>query len=330
MIEKTMLAVTAETGEQLKLGDVETPSLQASEVLIETVAAGLNRADLVQRAGFYPPPPGASPIMGLECSGTIVAVGSDVSEWKIGDKVCALMAGGGYAQYVAADQGSLFRIPEGMGFNAAAALPEAMMTVWVNIFDRCAFQPGETLLMHGGTSGIGSMAIQMARHFGAGKILATAGSAEKCAAAVGFGADKAINYKTEDFEAFVKDEGGADVILDMVGGEYVQKNISVAKVSGRICNIAYMQGHKVDLNLMPIMLKRLILTGTTLRARPYDDKQRIRDAVLKDFWPAVLDGTIKPVVDTIYPFDQAEEAQAHMARGGHTGKIILSTQPDAD
>ena len=264
--------------------------------------------------------------MGLECAGTIVAVGGAVSSWAVGDRVCGLMAGGGYAEFAVIDEGSLFKIPDGMSCDEAGALPEVMMTVWANIFDRCQFQAGETLLIHGGTSGIGTMAIQMAKHAGASKIMITAGTDEKCRYAEQLGADLAINYREQDFETLAKDAGGADVILDMVGGDYVQKNISVAKVGGRIVNIAYMQGPQVQLNLMPLMLNRLVLTGTTLRARPNAGKQRIRDAVLKDFWPAILSGGIKPIIDTVYPFEQAEEAQAHMARGGHIGKILLSRQ----
>ncbi|MHA7898832.1 MAG: NAD(P)H-quinone oxidoreductase [Henriciella sp.] len=323
---ETMWAVVVEDDQPLKLGDVTRPDCGPDDVLIEVQTAGLNRADLVQRRGLYPPPPGASEIMGLECAGTIVETGANVTGWGVGDRVCGLMAGGGYAEYALVDQGSLFRIPDGMSFNEAGALPEVMMTVWANIFDRCQFKPGESVLIHGGTSGIGTMAIQMLKVAGAAKIMITAGSDEKCAYAKQLGADIAINYKTADFEAIVRDEGGADIILDMVGGDYVQKNISAAKLGGRIVNIAYMQGSQVQVNLMPLMLKRLILTGTTLRARPNADKQRIRDAILADFWPAVLSGAIKPIIDTVYPFDQAEAAQAHMAKGGHIGKILLSRQ----
>ena len=321
-----MWAVVVEDDAPLKLGQVEKPGCGPNEVVVKVITAGLNRADLVQRRGMYPPPKGASQIMGLECAGEIVEVGANVSDWSVGERVCALMAGGGYAEFTAVDQGALFKVPDGMSFDEAGALPEVMMTAWANIFDRCQFQAGETLLIHGGTSGIGTMAIQMARHAGAGKILITAGSAEKCAFAEALGADTAINYREQDFEEIVRAEGGADVILDMVGGDYVQKNISAARVGGRIVNIAYMQGAQVDLNLMPLMLKRLVLTGTTLRARPNADKQRIRDAVLADFWPAVLSGAIKPVIDTVYAFEQAEDAHAHMARGGHIGKILLSRQ----
>ena len=325
-MSETMWAVVVEEDQPLKLGNVEKPSCGPNDVLVEIVTAGLNRADLVQRRGLYPPPPGASEIMGLECAGTIVATGSEVSGWSVGDRVCGLMAGGGYAEFAVVDQGSLFKIPDGMSFDEAGALPEVMMTVWANIFDRCQFKAGEAVLIHGGTSGIGTMAIQMLKTAGASNIMITAGSAEKCERAKALGADTAINYREEDFEKIVRDAGGADIILDMVGGDYVQKNISAAKVGGRIVNIAYMQGSQVNVNLMPLMLKRLILTGTTLRARPNADKQRIRDAILADFWPAVLSGGIKPVIDTTYPFDQAEAAQAHMAKGGHVGKILLSRQ----
>ncbi len=323
-MSKDMWAIIATDGQPLEKGRFERPDFGPEDILIRTKAAGLNRADLVQRAGLYPPPKGASPIMGLECAGVVEAIGDKVTEWAIGDPVCALMAGGGYAEFVAAHQGSVFKIPSGMSFVEASALPEAMMTVWANIFDRCALQKGESLLVHGGTSGIGSMALQMARYFETQQIFTTVGSAAKADAAHAFGATRAIQYKEDAYEKIVKDEGGADVILDIVGGDYVQKNISAAKTDGRICNIAYMKTPKVELNLIYLMMKRLVLMGTTLRARSNAYKQTIRDAVLADFWPGILDGSIKPVVDTIYRFDHAEEAQAHMQRGGHIGKIILS------
>lgn len=318
-----MKAIIAEDGQPLKVAEVERPAIGDNEVLVKVAAAGLNRADLVQRAGKYPPPPGASPIMGLECSGTVDTVGAKVTKWKPGDKVCALLAGGGYAEYAAIDEGSLLPVPENLSLLEAAALPEAMMTVYANIFMRCAFREGESILIHGGTSGIGSMGIQMVKAAGAKDIWTTAGTAEKCEAATGFGATRAINYKTEDFEAVVRDGGGADVTLDMVGGDYVQKNISAAKVNGRICNIAYLNGPVVELNLMPLMLKRLVLTGTTLRARPVAEKSDIRAAIEEKFWPLVASGAIRPVIDEVYPFAQADAAQAAMAKGGHTGKILL-------
>ncbi|MEM7661463.1 MAG: NAD(P)H-quinone oxidoreductase [Pseudomonadota bacterium] len=320
---ETMKAVCVSGDAPLSLGDVLRPDPAPGEVLIKVAASGLNRADLLQRRGMYPPPPGASDIMGLECAGEIAALGEGVSGWSVGDRVCALLAGGGYAEYTAVDAGSLLPIPEGLSFTHAACLPEAMMTVWANVYDRCAFQPGEAFLVHGGTSGIGVMAIQMARVWGASEIFTTAGSDEKCATATDLGATRAINYKTEDFEAVVSGAGGVDVTLDMVGADYIQKNISIARVNGRIVNIAYMNGPKVELNLMPLMLKRLILTGTTLRARPVEEKARIRAAVEKDFWPAVATGDIKPILDTAFPAAEADAAQALMAKGGHVGKIIL-------
>ena len=320
----TMWAVTITEDKSLKIGTVEKPSCGAHNVLVKVETAALNRADLIQRMGLYPPPPGASEILGLECAGTITAIGEEVTGWAVGDRVCGLIPGGGYAEFALVDQGSLFAIPDDMSFDQAGALPEALMTVWVNLFDRCRLDTNESLLIHGGTSGIGTMAIQMARHAGIGGIMATAGSAEKCTFAEALGADLAINYKTDDFETIVTERGGADVILDMVGGDYVQKNIAAAKIEGRICNIAYMQGHKVELNLMPIMLKRLTLTGSTLRARPDADKKIIRDAIMSDFWPAVLSGAIKPIIDSVYSFAEAETAHARMSAGGHIGKILLS------
>jgi putative PIG3 family NAD(P)H quinone oxidoreductase len=322
----TMKAIVAETDQPLKLADVPRPELGPHDVLVKVAAAGLNRADLVQRAGKYPPPPGASNIMGLECSGTIETVGEKVTGWKPGDRVCALLAGGGYAEFCAVDEGSLLPVPENLSLLEAAALPEAMMTVYANIFMRSALKAGESVLIHGGTSGIGSMAIQMARHAGAAKIWTTAGSDEKCAAADGFGATRSINYRTEDYEKIVKEDGGADVILDMVGGDYVQKNISAARVNGRICNIAYLNGSKVELDLIYLMVKRLVLTGTTLRARPVEEKAEIRSAIEKQFWPEVANGAIKPVIDTVFPFAEAEAAQAAMSKGGHIGKLLLDLQ----
>lgn len=321
---ETMWAVTIAEDKSLTIGTAEKPTCGPRDVLVKVETAALNRADLIQRMGLYPPPPGASNILGLECAGTITAIGHEVSDWAVGDRVCGLIPGGGYAEFALVDQGSLFAIPDEMSFEQAGALPEALMTVWINLFDRCKLAMNESLLIHGGTSGIGTMAIQMARHAGIKDIMATAGSAEKCAFTETLGANLAINYKTDDFEKLVSDRGGADVILDMVGGDYVQKNIAIAKIEGRICNIAYMQGHKVELNLMPIMLKRLSITGSTLRARPDADKEIIRDAIIRDFWPAIIAGSIKPVIDSVYAFEDAEAAHARMSAGGHIGKILLS------
>mgnify|MGYP003624261860 FL=1 len=319
-----MKAVIVEDGAPLSLGDVEVPTLKQGEVLVKVAAAGLNRADLIQRKGAYPPPPGASNIMGLEIAGHIQTVGEGVTRWKVGDAVCGLLAGGGYAAFAAVDQGSLLPIPEGMDMATAASFPEALFTAWANVFDRVGLKAGEDFLCHGGTSGIGVMAIQMARVAGAGKIFATAGSDEKCALAAELGADRAINYKTEDFEAVVREAGGVDVTLDMVGGDYIQKNIGAAKVDGRIVNIAYQNGFTAEVNFAPVLMKRLTLAATTLRARPVPEKQRIRDAVEKDFWPHVVSGRIKPVVDKTFAMSDAEAAQAYMGKGGHSGKIILT------
>ena len=324
MAGETMKAVVVEEGKPLALADVEKPGLTPGEVLVQVAASGLNRADLVQRAGRYPPPPGASPIMGLEIAGTVVETGEGVSRFKAGDRVAALLAGGGYAEFAAVDEGSLFPVPDNMSWEHAACFPEALMTVWANVFDRVNLKKGEAFLCHGGTSGIGVMAIQMARLAGASKIFATAGSDEKCALAADLGATRAINYRTEDFEEVIRAEGGTDVILDMVGGDYIQKNISVSRPDGRIINIAYMNGFTAEVNFAPVLMKRLTLAATTLRARPVEEKRRIRDAVEKDFWPHVVSGEIKPVLEQAFPAADAEAAQALMARGGHSGKIVLA------
>ena len=323
MATEMMKAVLVEEGAPLKLGDFEKPDLKPGEVLVKVAASGLNRADLVQRRGAYPPPPGASPIMGLEISGTVVATSDSANRFKLGDRVAGLLAGGGYAEFAAVDEGSLFPVPDGMDMVKAACFPEALMTVWANVFDRVGFQTGEAFLCHGGTSGIGVMALQMAKIAGASKIYATAGSAEKCALATELGADRAINYKTEDFEKIIKEEGGVDVTLDMVGGDYIQKNISVSRPDGRIINIAYMNGFTAEVNFAPVLMKRLTLAATTLRARPVEEKRRIRDAVEKDFWPQVISGDIRPVLEQAFPVAEAEAAQALMAKGGHSGKIVL-------
>ena len=318
-----MRAIATTSDEPLSLVEIPRPSAAAGEVVIDIHAAGLNRADLVQRAGMYPPPPGAPETMGLECAGVIAETGSGVTRWTVGDRVCALLAGGGYADAVAVDEGSLLPLPDSMSFTEAACFAEAMMTVWANVFDRSGLKAGEAFLCQGGTSGIGVMAIQMAKVAGARPIYATAGSDEKCDLIRDLGADRAINYREEDFEAVIRDAGGIDVVLDMVGGDYVQKHINLIRANGRICNIAYMSGPVVELNLMKLMLKRGVLTATTLRARPVDEKRRIRDAVEADFWPHVISGVIKPVIDSTFPLAEAEAAQARMSAGGHSGKIVL-------
>jgi NADPH:quinone reductase len=323
-MSQMMKAVEIEQDGPLYLADTARPEPGPGEILVKTAFSGLNRADLVQRAGAYPAPPGASKILGLEISGTVEAVGSAVTRWKVGDRVCALLAGGGYAEYVAVDEGSVFPVPDSMSLDQAACLPEAMMTVWANVFDRVGLKAGENFLCHGGTSGIGVMAIQMARVAGAAKVFATAGTPEKCLLATSLGATRAINYKTEDFVEIVKAEGGTDVTLDMVGGDYIQKNISAANPDGRIINIAYQNGFVANVNFAPVLMKRLTLAATTLRARPVPEKKRIRDAVEADFWPHVVDGTIIPVLQKVYPAAEAESAHQLMASGAHSGKILIS------
>lgn len=319
-----MQAVIATIGQPLVIGEVADPSIVATEVLIEVKAAGLNRADLMQRAGLYPPPPGTSDVLGLEVAGIVAEVGTEVTEWQVGDRVCALLAGGGYAEFAAVDAGSLFPVPDSMSFEDAACLPEAMMTVWANVFMRGDLVADESFLVHGGTSGIGVMALQMARATGAGPIFATAGSDEKTAVCSDLGADFAINYRTEDFVAIVQGEGGADVILDMVGGDYIQRNIEAAKLNGRICNIAYQNGFEASINFGPVLMKRLVLTATTLRARTVAEKRAIRDAVQSRFWEAVASGAIKPVLDSTFAMANADAAHQRLETGGHIGKIVLT------
>ncbi len=318
-----MKAAYAEQGQPLVLVEMPRPEPGPGEVQIEVAAAGLNRADIAQQAGAYPPPPGASKILGLEVSGIVSAVGPGTERFKVGDRVAALLAGGGYATFVCADEGSLLPVPAGFDLTLACCFPEALFTVWANVFDRAGLKPGETFLCHGATSGIGVMALQMARVWGAPKIFGTAGSDEKCALARELGATRVINYRTEAFEEVVKAEGGADVTLDMVGGDYIQKNISAAKLDGRIINIAYQNGFEAKVNFAPVLMKRLSVMATTLRARPVAEKRRIRDAVERDFWPHVISGHIRPVLDGAVPLAEAETALAGMKEGGHSGKILL-------
>ncbi len=318
-----MQAVEVTENGSLVMGQAPRPRPGPNDVLVEVRAAGLNRADLIQRKGAYPPPPGASEILGLELAGTIAGLGEQVSGWKVGDRVAGLVAGGGYAEYALVDEGSLLAIPAQMGFTEACCFPEALFTVWANVFERAGLKSGEAFLCHGGTSGIGVMALQMAKLAGAAPIFATAGSAEKCALMQKLGADHAINYRDEDFVDIVKAGGGADVILDMVGGDYVQRNISAARLNGRIVNIAYQNGFRTEVNFAPVLMKRLSLNATTLRARPNADKRAIRDALLAKVWPNVESGQIIPVIDRVFAMKDAESAHAHMAQGGHSGKIIL-------
>ena len=319
-----MRAVEVQDDQSLKIVEMPRPQPSGREVLLKVEAFGVNRGDLLQRRGMYPSPKGASPLMGLEACGVVEAVGPDVDRWRVGDRICALLPGGGYASYAVADAGSCLPLPEGLSFEQGASLTETMMTVWTNVFDVCALQPGETLLIHGGTSGIGVSAIQMAKAIGC-KVLTTAGSKEKCIAAETFGADRAINYKEEDFVEVVASEGGADVVLDMVGGDYVQKNLTCLNKLGRLVNIAYQNGPSVELNLMPLMLKRLTMGGSTLRARTPEEKRHVRDGMEAQFWHMIGEDRINPVVFKVFEMEEVEAAHELMKSSQHIGKIVVRT-----
>lgn len=323
MSGRTMRVIAHAPGQPLRVEERPIPEPRPGEVLIAVAAAGINRPDLLQRSGAYPPPPGASDVMGLEASGTVVAVGPGVARWREGDRICALLNGGGYAEYALVPEGSALPFPPGLDDREAAALPEAVFTVWANVFEAGRLAPGETLLVHGGASGIGTTAIQMAVAHGA-RVLATAGARDKCALCERLGASRAIDYREEDFEAEVKAEGGADVILDMVGGPYIQKNLNVLKDGGRLVQIAFLQGPSAELDLLRLMLKRLTLTGSTLRSRPDAEKARLARAVEATVWPWVRTRRVRPVIDAVFPLAEAEAAQARMASGAHAGKIVLT------
>lgn len=311
--------------EALVLGERPVPTPGEREVLIRVHAAGVNRPDAMQRAGQYPPPPGASDIPGLEVSGEVVALGEDATRFDIGEKVCALLSGGGYAEYAVAHELSTLPIPDGISMEQAAAIPETFFTVWTNVFDRSDLGEGNTFLVHGGTSGIGTTAIQLAKAFGA-RVFCTAGSAEKCEAAVKLGAERAINYREEDFVEVLKDvlgKRGIDVTLDMIGGDYVPRNIKVAAKHGRIINIAFQRGSKMELDLLPVMLKRLTLTGSTLRIRPAEEKGAIAESLLRYVWPMIARGEVKPVMDQSFPLARAAESHAAL-EADHIGKIVLT------
>jgi NADPH:quinone reductase len=296
------------------------------EVLIKVAAAGLNGADLSQRQGRYPMPPGATDILGLEASGEIVAVGETVSQWKVGDQACALLIGGGYAEYCVAAASHCLPVPRGLSVIEAAALPEVIMTVWLNVFDIGRLKPGERLLVHGGASGIGTAAIQMAKAFGA-RVIATAGSAEKCETCRKLGAERAINYREEDFVAAVAAAtggAGVDVILDMVGGDYLQRNLTALGWRGRLVMIAFKAGARIQVDFSPIQAKQLTITGSRLRPRSIAEKARIAAAVRKAVWPQLDSGGIRPVIDSIVPFREAARAHERMQASLHTGKILLA------
>ena len=295
------------------------------EVLIRVVCAGINRPDVLQRMGLYPAPPGASTIPGLEVAGEIVAIGRGCDRWHVGQRVCALLNGGGYAEYAAVAQGQCLPLPRGFSFAEAAALPETTLTVWHNVFQRAGLRRGELLLVHGGTSGIGSIAIQIANAQGA-RVIATAGSAEKCRASLELGAELSVNHREEDFveQTLGHSNGrGADVILDMVGGDYVQRNIRAAAEEGRIVQIAFLRGAKTAVDLMPLMLKRLTLTGSTLRSRSAEFKAALTRSVEQHVWPLIESRRVQPRIDTVYALADAALAHRHMESGTHIGKLVL-------
>jgi len=309
----------------LQWAEAPMPILATGDVLIKVAAAGLNRADLLQRQGKYPPPPGASPIIGMEVSGAIAALGPNVKRWKVGDKVCALLSGGGYAEYVAVPEGQCLPAPANLSLTEAAALPECIVTVWANVFEIAALKPGETILVHGGSSGIGTTAIQMAKILGA-KIFVTVGSEAKAEACRKLGVDLVINYKTEDFAAAVlsaTNNCGVDIVLDMVGGDYLARNLSALAPFGRHVSIATQQGSKANVDLRPIMQKRLIVTGSTLRGRAAEEKARLVQEVEAKVWPWVISGQLKPLIYKVFPIKNATEAHKVMETGAHIGKIVL-------
>jgi NADPH:quinone reductase len=303
---------------------IERPTPAMAQVLIKVAAAGVNRPDILQRQGGYPPPPGAPLTPGLEVAGEVIAVGEGCKRYSIGDKVCALIPGGGYAEYCVAAEDNTLPVPDGMSLIEAAGLPETYFTVWTNVFQRGRLQAGETFLVHGGTSGIGSTATMLAKHFGA-KIIATAGSDEKCADCLKLGAYLAINYRTQDFVEVMKEKGlAADLALDMVGGEYVARNFKVMATEGRIVQIAFQQGSKIEIDLLPIMLKRLTLTGSTLRPRSVAQKAEIARELETKVWPILSNGKCRPVIHATFPLAEATAAHRMMESSVHTGKIILT------
>lgn len=298
------------------------PSAGHGQVVIEVAWAGVNRPDALQRAGLYNPPAGASDLPGLEASGTIVETGPGVSDWAVGDQVCALLPGGGYAEFVATSAAHCLPVPDGMGLKEAACLPETHFTVWSNVFSRGGLTGGERFLVHGGSSGIGTTAIQLAHHFGA-RVFATAGSEAKCQACRDLGAEVAINYKDGDFVEVLKEQGGANLILCMVGGPYISRNLSALADDGRLVQIAFLQGPKADVNFVQLMTRRLTMTGSTLRPQSDLAKARIAQDLREAVWPLLSAGRIGPVMDSEFSLNHAGQAHARMESSGHIGKIVL-------
>ena len=312
----------------LKLADGPQPVPKAGEILIEVHYAGVNRPDVIQRQGKYPPPAGASPVLGLEVAGRVAALGDGVTEWQVGDLVTALTPGGGYAEYCTAPASNALPIPSGLTLAEAAALPENWFTVWANLKDMCRLKAGERLLVHGGSGGIGLAAIQLGKLTGC-EVFTTVGNDEKAAACRAIGADHVINYRQADFKDAVRSltqDQGVDVVLDMVGGSYVQKNLSVLRKDGRLSMIAFLEGSKGEVDLMPVMLKRLTITGSTLRPRSVAEKAAIRDALREQVWPALADGRIKPRIHAVFPLVEADKAHELMESSRHIGKILLQVK----
>lgn len=311
--------------EVLRITTRPTPRPGTGELLIRVAAAGVNRPDVLQRLGKYPAPPGVSDIPGLEVAGTVVETGPDVTAWKPGDLVCALLAGGGYAEYCVAPAPQCLPLPHGLDLVAAAAIPETFFTVWANVFERGHLTSGESLLVHGGTSGIGTAAISLARALGA-RVFATAGSIEKCRACEGLGAERAINYREEDFVGAIRESTGGrgvDLILDMVGGDYTPRNLETLAVEGRLVQIAFLKSPKVEVNLAVVMQKRLTITGSTLRPRSVAEKGAIADALRRRVWPLLEAGTVRPVIHSTFPLVAASDAHRLMESSLHIGKIVL-------
>ncbi|EAU47908.1 NAD(P)H-quinone oxidoreductase [Salipiger bermudensis] len=333
MTETTRAVIADGAGgpEVLRVTEIPRPEPGPGQLLIEVHAAGINRPDVMQRQGNYPPPPGATDVFGLELAGAVAALGEGVEGFAIGDRVMGLVHSGAYADWALLDAPIAIPVPEGMSMAEAGAVPETFFTVWSNVFERAALQPGETLLIHGGTSGIGTTAILLAKALGS-TVIVTAGSDEKCAAARALGADHAINYRTQDFVAegrALTDGRGPDVILDMVGGSYMQRNIELLAADGRIAQIAFQQGSKAELDLLPLLMKRGTITASTLRARPVEMKARLARALTEHVVPLLASGAVRPPVDSTFPLADVAKAHARMDSSAHVGKIVLLMKPEA-
>jgi putative PIG3 family NAD(P)H quinone oxidoreductase len=325
--QMTVVAISKPGGPEVLVPETRpVPAPKAGEILIKVQAAGVNRPDVAQRSGSYPPPPGASDLPGLEVAGEVVAVGEGATRHKVGDRVMSLVAGGGYAQYCIAQDAQAMAVPPALSIDEAGALPETLMTVWHNVFERGGLQANETLLIHGGSSGIGTMAIQLAKAFGA-KVIVTVGSQDKADACVKLGADTAINYKTQDFVVETRKatgDAGANVILDMVGGDYIERNYDAAAIDGRVVQIAFLGGPKATVNFAKLMVKRLRHTGSTLRPRSNDDKAAMVRAIEQKVMPLLREGRVKPLMDSAFPLENAADAHRRMETSAHIGKIVLT------